>query len=1314
VSFGIPRLVFLKESLRADTLYGTVPIERTLLILQFLTLNIFMKIFTTSLTTLLNTLYNLFKISSNLIHSVSSALLLLFITGIILQSCNTTKLPYYDKKVEDWEVNSLPLEKPEHTFFLVGNVGNKKLTEKMPPALSLLKQDLDNATDASSLVFLGNNIAPKGLPAKDDPKRPRREAQLQKIFSLFDKYKGKTFFAPGRKDWANGHSKGLEAIQRQEKFIEAYFNNKFPDEKMDHFLPDDGCSGPEKEEISKDIVMIFVDSQWWIENAPNAKQTNQDCKNISRLAYLVQLKEQINKHRNDHVLIIMHHPLYSRGIRGGHYPLKNHLLPFPGLGSLNLIRRNLFGNKQDINHPDFLLLKREIEAMLLEYEDMVFVSAHENNLQYFQQNKINHHFIISGGGNQKTDYATTGRPNRNGVEAHFVHASTGYAKIYVYENGSMWLEFIKPDKSGKGKIVCFRKKLKRSKNPPAIDLSSSEAYLSIEKDSVAWVAAPEYKSGSLREIFGGTQYRDAWSATVKAPTLDLVTEKGGLKPIQLGGGKASKTIRLENEKEQQYVLRSLNKSVEKTTPAHFLNTWVQRYFQDQVSGLHPYGALVVPVLAEASGIYHTNPQLVYVPRQAAMGTYNATFSDDLYIFEERPAKDRSDIKSFGNSEDIISYRKLIPKLNKNPDNRVDQKWVVKSRLFDIFIHDWDRHDDQWRWAAFEQEDGTTLYRPIPRDRDQAFFASRGFIPWLMSRNFANRQTKTFKANLKDVVGQTYNGKWFDRYFMNELSREDWLEAAAMLQKNLTDEVIEAAVAQWPASIREINGTEIITKLKSRRNELLQYAEKLYEYQAKTVDVRGTNKRDLFEVNRREDGSTEVRVFHVNKKREKKAQIYYRIFYQKETKEVRLYGLENDDEFVITGKSRKGSIVRVIGGEGMDRVVDESKVSGFRKKNWIYDQPDGMVIAGGKETKDMTEDNLTVNKYDRQLFAHNRYMPLPSFGSNVDDGFFVGFGFSFWRYRFREKPYASRQTILFNRATKSNSFNFTYSADFVDFFGKVNFLPTISVAQPVYFNFFGLGNENRPPRERTNFNQVRLERVRIAPLLGETWRNQIYRINFGPFYERVRTVKQENRVSSQSNFFSEQDFQVQHYGGLSLTGEINTIVAGKEGTRLSVFADYRRNFSDEDHFGSVGGSLTTYATLNRKFPVTLALRFGGSHLIGGDDGLRFYNYQTLGNNSFLRGFRNNRYSGETAIYGNTDVRISLFYWKNKILPFEFGVNGGYDIGRVWLKGESSDEWHAVSTAGVWFSPFRLAVINAYYSFTNSRDDDTFTLRLGYYF
>ena len=44
----------------------------------------------------------------------------------------------------------------------------------------------------------------------------------------------------------------------------------------------------------------------------------------------------------------------------------------------------------------------------------------------------------------------------------------------------------------------------------------------------------------------------------------------------------------------------------------------------------------------------------------------------------------------------------------------------------MLIGDWDRHQDQWRWIEFK-ENGKKVYRPMPRDRDQAFsIMSDGF------------------------------------------------------------------------------------------------------------------------------------------------------------------------------------------------------------------------------------------------------------------------------------------------------------------------------------------------------------------------------------------------------------------------------------------------------------------------------------------------------------------------------------------------------------------------------------------------------------
>ncbi len=66
-----------------------------------------------------------------------------------------------------------------------------------------------------------------------------------------------------------------------------------------------------------------------------------------------------------------------------------------------------------------------------------------------------------------------------------------------------------------------------------------------------------------------------------------------------------------------------------------------------------------------------------------------------------------------------STEKIIEQLKDDNDDKVDQRAVLKARLLDMFIMDFDRHEDQWRWNTKDTGTGK-LYYPLPRDRDQAF------------------------------------------------------------------------------------------------------------------------------------------------------------------------------------------------------------------------------------------------------------------------------------------------------------------------------------------------------------------------------------------------------------------------------------------------------------------------------------------------------------------------------------------------------------------------------------------------------------------
>ena len=55
-----------------------------------------------------------------------------------------------------------------------------------------------------------------------------------------------------------------------------------------------------------------------------------------------------------------------------------------------------------------------------------------------------------------------------------------------------------------------------------------------------------------------------------------------------------------------------------------------------------------------------------------------------------------------------------------------KKIVLKARLLDMLIADWDRHEDQWKWGT-QKKGGKTYYYPVPKDRDFAYFKSNGLI-----------------------------------------------------------------------------------------------------------------------------------------------------------------------------------------------------------------------------------------------------------------------------------------------------------------------------------------------------------------------------------------------------------------------------------------------------------------------------------------------------------------------------------------------------------------------------------------------------------
>ena len=1228
---------------------------------------------------------------------------------LFFSSCATNK-PFYNSAERNWQ-NDAPDQSSEisYTVFLIGD---SRRAYESKPLISLMGAHLSEANENSAVIFLGDNVQPGGLPDTTDRNWDIASASLIQQLELLEDFKGEIIFIPGNHDWAKGKKEGLEYVKNQRKYIENYLDRE------DVFLPKKGRPGPVEINLSDDIVVIVIDSHWWFhENEKNYDGIEDEAD------LFVQIEDAISRNRNKKIIFAAHNPLYSVGNHGGYFAFSDNFFPFlnvskylyvPFPGFLYTGYRKFLGYKQDLSHPQYKLLIEALQETFEGQTDIIYATGHEHNLQYVHRDSLHH--VISGGAGISTYVAQS-------KHTDFGQMEMGMAKLDFYDNGDVWLEFwvLPDDPSGtdahnpKGEL-SYRKKLF---NKPVYNEEDYDRFLSeIDYSDSLITTYPngeKYQASKFKRIFFGDNYRDEWMIPVEVPVFDFNNEKGGVEIVKKGGGGQTKSLRLENEQGQQWVLRSIEKDPSKVIPEVVKIQLAVDLAQDQMSAYLPWAALSVPRLAEAAGIYHTNPKIVYLTKDPRLGEYIDDVWEGLYLFEERPDGNRSDVESFGRSKDIISTPDMFDEMIDDHDNMMDQSHFLKCRLFDVYINDWDRHEDQWRWAGF-REDDKMIYRAVPRDRDQTFFLNEGIFPWLSSRKFALRMNQGFDYDIKDMGGLISQGKWLDRRFLNELSKKDWIKAAEKMQANLTDEVITAAVHDMPSQIAAVKGDITIDKLKARRDKLPEFAEAHYDIISKKVDIVGSDQREQFLVERKDNGETEVKVWSVNSKGDKKEKIYERTFMPDETREIRLYGLKGKDEFDIEGKALKGIKVRVIGGPGEDDIKDKSEVRGLNKKTLIYDSKSDNDIEFGSEARNRTSNDPDKNSYTYAAFNYNKLIPLAFAGYNADESVVIGAGLMYTTYGFQKSPYAGHHLLGLRYAAATSALELLYDGEYTSLLGGLDLNLRFIIKDPRYTqNYFGMGNETEKVTEDKDYNRVRIGQLGIHPELSKTINNSTF--SAGLFYRRYNIENTTDRFISDipNNGLDAEIFETQDYSGISARYQYDT----RDSETLPTTGFYWNTnvlfYYDLDNatktFNQLNSDLSMYLSFRKPYRIVMALRVGGSMNFGEYE---FFQAPSVGGDTNLRGFRSTRYSGDACLYQNTEIRYKLFNFKNYISKGEFGFLAFNDVGRVWYEGENSGTWHHGYGGGLWISPFSVAVITASYERSKDELAGLFSVRFNYLF
>ncbi|MCW8819113.1 MAG: outer membrane protein assembly factor [Ignavibacteriaceae bacterium] len=838
------------------------------------------------------------------------------------------------------------------------------------------------------------------------------------------------------------------------------------------------------------------------------------------------------------------------------------------------------------------------------------------------------------------------------------------------------------------------------------------------RKTVRVIPGEYYRAGALHRLLFGDHWRSLWTSPMDAQVLDLEGFAGGLKPFETGGGFQTISLRFMGADGKEYRFRTIDKDPSRGMPKKLRNTVVSDVVQDQVSSSNPSGALIISPMLDAAGILHAPSKVVVMPYdRKGLGKYYEEFAGLLGTIEEHPDENDGAENAFAGADSVVKTYTMLSNLEKDNRDRIDAKAYLKARLIDVLIGDWDRHTDQWRWAGYN-EGATRVWKPVPKDRDNAFSRQDGLFSWVITQIIP--RIEGFNDDLDEVYFLSWSGRSLDRRIFPRLTRPEWDAATKELQLALTDDQIETAVRRMPEAMYAKEGVKITHDLRSRRDLLGKASDELYRIYAEEVDIYASDQPEFAEVERRRDGSVAVRVFSMDEGPASRGgePIYSRVFDPEETSEIRLYLLGGNDYCDISGIRAKNIDVRVIGGKGEDRIMDRVVASsgGFsaKAKNYLYDSDATTTFGQGNysliDTTVVEEPADERTKYDMMPRDYGREFDASIANLQLDYapeyGAFLGWGVILEDYGFRKEPYNYTMKLGGGLASGSDSkirYKLTYNGDFRSFIDGTELHIDAGTTGLEVINFYGFGNDSSFDTALYDENDFEIKQqlswLRSTLIFPA---NSDFQFRAGLRATVVDLdVEPGSRLEAMNPNGIDEDFTAGFTAGfrydnrecgrkvsVSPRQQLGRLVSGStscgttalSGTVLDVEGSYYPEFlGNSSAFGKVKAEGTVYLPFFSLPNSRLAMRVGGEKIWGD---FPFYEAAYLGGSKSLRGYDKQRFAGDASLYANSELRLYLGSFKF-LVPVLFGPLAFIDTGRVYYDGDASGGWHTGYGGGLWF-------------------------------
>jgi hypothetical protein len=856
-------------------------------------------------------------------------------------------------------------------------------------------------------------------------------------------------------------------------------------------------------------------------------------------------------------------------------------------------------------------------------------------------------------------------------------------------------------------------------------------------------ADPGHAASPFHRMLFGNGYRDVWTVPITAPVLDLDNFEGGLTAFQEGGNQ-SRTLRLRAANGKVYQFRSTKKFLPRAMPEDLQDTPAGDLIHDQSSAMHPTGHMVVSGVQTATGVLHSVPNLYVLPDHPRLGKFRKDFAGLMGQLEERPQDyDDNNALNFAGADKVVGSDKLIENLEESMEGYLDAREYLRARLIDMMVGDTDRGADQWEFARFD-ENGRERYRPVPRDRDYAFMNSDGFMIRMVSMVYP--KLVLYKPQFAKLDAYMFMTREFDRAQLSELSWADWEQVINGIQSSLTDRVIDNAIMRMPPEHRQLSGPQFATALKSRRDNLRDYARGFYHVVNEEAVVFASDEQERAVVDRHSDGSVTVRIYREGQGGDIAGTnghfppAWERRFQPGETSEIRVFLERGNDIAIVRGASPRTIDVRIIGGEGDDVLIDSTSAPGTETFTTFYDahgnnrivtgphtrvsrkayvspQP---VQAGGDAGKPEPTDRIleeerrgrfqdlmnagagfieskTTTEWIRDWGQKNGLGP--AFELHEGTGLVIGGAYNHTDFGFRRVPYETRMDAAFLISPTTGRLGAQIGWNRHPENSRIGYGFTVRGSQFEANRFFGWGNDS--PFGDVGESLVRRDEITVHPALRYAWSNQTH-FSAGPVARWTSPHVEEGSVADTLPGLIGTENLSQYGARADLI--INTLsgTMPRSGVKFHGGVYGFAPDGDTDSYFNAHALLATYFSLGKPL---LAVRVGGARLFG--DEFPLHDAAFIGGSSTVRGYRWNRFAGDASVFGGAELRIPLF----RAVLFtrgDLGILGLADAGRVWYNGDSEGGWHTGVGGGLYFHTLSQTISVQY---AKGEDQGRFYLRLG---